>query len=1340
MTDDKPTSIPELSAEPPDRSAASAIIPLSTRLAHEIPKPRDWQHFQRGCVVLYRAELNDPHAQEYGRVGQKQRGIDVLGIRDGDPDHYVGVQCKVASKPLSKTAIMKECRAALELVAGLKEIIFATTAPDSTHATNAAIEVQRSLRKEGHDLKVVIFGWGNFQTLIALHDTAYAFFFPSIVATSAPQASVTTPLPSVDLVNQIASGVAERLLQKGVALAPGEADATGSTDEDPALHAKINAYRDLFKEQRHPQPAEKGLLELLEKESLDGKPWARFRIETNLGSIALDLGREAEAVERFETAHTVRPDDPKALANLALARTIQGRFKEAMDLAREALGATPRADYAVAYLLQAAARSKWQGDPETLIPADLVGNEHADLGLAEFLRRRDAPGWAERSLEISRRHAGVEVFKQISAIAVLALASETSVFLLGGISPVTLDDLNRAADDMKALAEHRLEVDFEDEHDLVASLNNAAMLLRLSGRSPECEALIKRALPRVPHVPSLLRLLALSQIEDGRRVEALATLKGAADDAENQLLSAELIAVDDPTAAIAQAMAIDAKTLGGRLNMSRWRMIGEHALRTDDSKSLKAAVAGLRALDASSVSAGLLEIRGEHKDGLGDNDVQERLLAIAAALPPDADMATRFDIAGELGNQDLPGEAAALLEDIVDLERLSPATILYLNCLAAARRDEAFRKALVEAAPEVRDDPGTLWMAAGHAWNVGDLQGSLREVDKLLEQQPDNPQARLLKIEILIRQDRSAEVLAELDKPIEHLSSAQLKDRFRVAMLLGHFGYVDRAAAFAYRLFLEHRDNSQAWMALSLLVLEEGRGEADVPSPWDVAVVAPNVAVDIRYDDGEEKFLVIEPDPRARNLDEDSWEPAHPLIGVLTGLAGGASFIDQNGRAGKISKIRHKYVARLHFVLERFESRFPTSQGFRKVPVDVEKPGGLDALIAELKARREWIEHEQEQYINRPWSLGVLAHRLRLDVIEVAGGLARHGIHLKVAMGNEPERNAAARAVRENKRKGCVLDLLAFWTAWQLKSLDAIIATAGTVHLTQSVIDRLRARRARIDDTAKEGLKTMTYEDGKIAISEVAPEVVVEWRDEVDLAIAWAVENATICPLVVKDDLPPALREHLRTGRFDIFDSIVLAIQTNTLLVTDDLPTREFYSLVSEGGVGAWLHKVFVVALDQKRIDLDTYITWTANLVEAGHNYIGISGLALARALRIDAEAGQAPGYHFKTLCKVIGGKSAEPKSHIAACEFCLRDIWRDNTTSAYRQPATSLLLSHLLHERFDDYGPILRILLKLVQRRRELVDYIRGWARGHFLSEALVDGEKISPTTAAPRRRKKRR
>jgi cellulose synthase operon protein C len=79
------------SVDPPDLPPGPQF---SVTAAQEIPRPKDWQDFQRGCVVLFQAELRDPHAQEYGRHGQKQRGIDILGRRNGVHDHFVGIQCR----------------------------------------------------------------------------------------------------------------------------------------------------------------------------------------------------------------------------------------------------------------------------------------------------------------------------------------------------------------------------------------------------------------------------------------------------------------------------------------------------------------------------------------------------------------------------------------------------------------------------------------------------------------------------------------------------------------------------------------------------------------------------------------------------------------------------------------------------------------------------------------------------------------------------------------------------------------------------------------------------------------------------------------------------------------------------------------------------------------------------------------------------------------------------------------------------------------------------------------------------------------------------------------------
>jgi tetratricopeptide (TPR) repeat protein len=1306
---------------PSRASGVISNIPLTTRLAIEIPKPKDWQAFQRNCVHLFRAELNDPNASEYGRGGQKQRGIDVLGRRGGQGEHFVGVQCRLIAKPLKEEKILSDARDALTVKAGLKELIFATTAPDDTGATDAAIAVERALGAEGHELTITVYGWGQLQTLIAVHDVAYNAFHPSAVETTTPQA-VGEPTVNPEMATLIATKVAEQLRASGVIAGPRES--VTDKNEDPALHARIDIYRDLTKSDGQLVVAEKGLLSILEKEDLSAKPWARYRLETNLGSIALDLGREDDAAARFDAAYAIRPEDPNAIANLALARTIQGRFVEAIDAAQKALAGSPRADHAVAYLLQAAARSDWQGEPETLIPPDLVGSSHADIGLVEFLRRREGHNWAARTLEIARRHPDVPDFNRVRALAILALSIEGDTVIPEGQSPFSLDELNAAADDIKALAEKCLDVGFADLHDLTAHVSNAALLLRLCERHAESEKLLERGIPVVGKEPQLVRLLALARWVQDRVPEAIAALEGEADP-ENQLLRLQLQAVaGDPERALNGALAMAADRIPEKLLLMRWRLIGELAVQLNNGEQLKAAAAALRSLAPDDVVADLLEIRAQRKSAANEGKAQDSLRVLAQRVPADLNMGSRYFLALELKEHELAEEASQLLEGHIDLTRPSPATTLYLQCLAEARRDVAFQSALASTPPQVRNDPTILWLVAAHAWNQGDLPASLKVIQTLVQAKPDDPRARLLLLEILIRLDRSTELFEELQKPLERLAWKQPKDQFRLAALLGHFGFTERAASLAYQLFLQHRDLPRAWMTLTGLVLEEGRGEEDTPRLWNAETIAANAAVDIHYDDGTDAFFVVEPDASIRKLDQESWEPGHALVRAVMGLKTGDRFKGPDDRDGTIRQIRHKYVARLHFVLEHYESRFPEIFGLRRVAINVGEPGGLDSFVAQLKERRDWLVEEESQYSKGRTPLSVLAHRVGMDTIEVGAGLSGHGVPLNVAAGNLEERETSARNIRANQGRGCALDLLAFWTAWRLGALDIVSQTCGSVHLPQSVLDRLRARREKLQFHSHDGLKTAGYEQGRMFLHEVSAQQVIDLRDDTDRAIAWADQNAAVSPVVAGDDLPGALRELLQLGRSDVVDALVLARQAAVLLVTDDRPTREL-DLAAGGKGGAWLHSVFGIALERGTMDFDAYVRTSANLIDAGHNYLGVSGAALLRAARLDAANQQYPGDLFKSLSRVIGGTHAEPVSHVAATVDCLSGLWLDPDTIGYRQPVTAHLLRRLIDDRPADYPVILRTVLARTRDNFALNDYIYQWLRGHFLVESVLERSK---------------
>ncbi len=991
-----------------------------------------------------------------------------------------------------------------------------------------------------------------------------------------------------------------------------------------------------------------------------------------------------------------------------------------MELARNALAASPRPDYAVGVLLQAACRSSWQGDPESLIPHDLVGTPQADLGLAEFVRRREAPDWASRSIELARKHPDMPELKRIRALAVLSLAIASQTSEPGGPGPVSEEDIGQAADDMKAAAEHFVNIGYADEHDLISYLSNAGVLLRLVGRQAECEALMRLGLMKVPDNAVLLRLLALAQAAQGHPQEALATLADETDP-ENRLLAAEIMALQSPAAALDEVLSLNPLGFDQRLARLRLGLAGELALRVGNEDRLNEALAGLRAIDPHDYTATFIQARWDRKLGVDDAVIRERLLSMMAALPADADILSRYLFALQLRDFGLPEEAASLLEGRVDLQRATPGATLYLECLAAARRDDVFRRQIASAGVALRNDPDILWTTAAHAWNIGDLAGAQAAVIQLLSQEPDNQLARLLRIEILVRENRSTELLAELDKPIERLAFNRLRDRFRVASLLGDFGYGERAARLAYRLFLENQDKSQAWLTLSTLVLEEGWRGSDRVKLWDTSIIGPDVAVDLRYDDGRELFLVVEPDAELRSLDNKSWELTHPLVRALIGKRARDQFVDPTGRSGSVVKLRHKYVARLHFVLQNYETRFPEVMGIRRIPVDATQPGGLNDLISELKERNDWVEGEYESYSNGPWPLGVLAHRIGLDTIDAAAGLASQKRPLRVAIGNVPEREAATNAVRANGRKGCVLDLLSFWTAWELNALSTVAATSGPISLTRSVVDRLHARREKIAFAMATGSRSAHYENGRLTVTETAPDLLQASLDDIDRAISWVQANARVCPLVVGEGLPSQLREQLREGSSDIFDSLALAVHGQLLLITDDQPTREIGRMFGFT-VSTWLHHIIVVSLTGNIIDLDRYIRWTAAIINSGHNYIGVSADALARSASLDFEGGASPGPCFAALSKVIGGKTADPQSHVIAVTSCLIKIWSNPSTLSFREPITGLLLRQLIRERYDDYAEILRALLIHLRYLPKIVSYIHDWARGHFLPSGTLD------------------
>ncbi|HEX8579132.1 MAG TPA: hypothetical protein VF655_06005, partial [Allosphingosinicella sp.] len=676
-------------------------VPVAVRLANEILKPKDAYTFQRNCVVLFREELRDPNTKEYGRNGQNQGGIDILGYRGGDPTRAVGIQCRNIQKSLKQSIILKDCRSALALEFGLREIIFATTAPDDTKADQAAKSVERTLRAEGHDVTVHVYGWGQLQTLIALHTSAYYLFMPSLARTAQPMDLAAAPQTDASaLAALVVEEMERRGIGSGITLLSKPAGPEGIGSESPALHARIDVFRDLIREGDTTTAAQR-LITLRDTPEVKEAPWARYRIETNVAAALMDQGREAEAADSYVRAHALRPDDPNAICNLSIARTIQGNPEEGMRLAQSVLALPERVDFAASALLQAAARSDWQGDPQTLIPPDMMGSTTVQLALTDFMRRRWMPGWEAHALALPGDEANARDLQRLKALAVLSIAVDSRVHVVGGRDKVTDGQIDEAASNMLAYATHCLRNGYAHRHDLMAHVSNAALLLRFAGRGADAEGLLREGIRSVPDDEQLRRLLAMLLIDANRKAEVLAVLNPASEP-ETMLMRIQM--EEGPTAAerLARVEAMD-EPVDERVASIRRRLIADLALAAGNLDAVKRVVDEMLCQPDDVVSAHLLDIQRQRQAGLDEDGAKKLLLALAADLPDDVEPIDQFLVGQALLDVGLEARAAELVEPHVDLQSPRPATLMYLTALAEARRDDAYRKALRAAAPEVRN-------------------------------------------------------------------------------------------------------------------------------------------------------------------------------------------------------------------------------------------------------------------------------------------------------------------------------------------------------------------------------------------------------------------------------------------------------------------------------------------------------------------------------------------------------------------------------------------------------------------------------------------------------------
>jgi hypothetical protein len=152
---------------------------MASHSAISIPKPKNWQDFERHSKVLFECILKDPHTQLNGRSGQPQHGVDIFGCRDGSGP-WIGIQCKGKSAGYGKSVDEKELRAEVLKAKGfrprIREFFLVTTAPNDERIQEVARRITMEGQSSGRTFIVSVWGWDTLELEISQHDKALRAF------------------------------------------------------------------------------------------------------------------------------------------------------------------------------------------------------------------------------------------------------------------------------------------------------------------------------------------------------------------------------------------------------------------------------------------------------------------------------------------------------------------------------------------------------------------------------------------------------------------------------------------------------------------------------------------------------------------------------------------------------------------------------------------------------------------------------------------------------------------------------------------------------------------------------------------------------------------------------------------------------------------------------------------------------------------------------------------------------------------------------------------------------------------------------------------------------------
>ena len=1255
---------------------------MSELSAVQVSKPRDEQAFERCNLILWRCILNDERTYLYGRRGQRQHGVDIIGCRNSDPNHLVGVQCKLKGdgRHLLEKEVRIEIDKAISFNPPLSEYIIATTAPDDAKIQSLVKKLSLSISENRNfPLQISVIGWDNLQLEIKRHPEALNAFDPS----HTPQGE--TILQKVEnLRENVLTDLSPQLesIRQDVEILQSRKVTVESTDIDSEYEELIDGYVALIPTE--PQIALESLQRLQAK--LDGNVGSRvnFRIASNIAACRLELGEVEHAATELIAAWDIAPNEPKAIANKTFGHLLRNDWTTARDIAKEGLVQQPKNASLAAIYIRSLIYDDTVEDPMSLIPAPLRITPEVEEAYVLWLTQRVEPqAWWDAAIDAHGRHPDVVELEEVYANALLSRAIGGERYVYGQeIDRTGYCDVGTAIEVYESLWGKMCGRTRRQRGDSSSIPLNLMIAYRIVGRNDSAISLGWEAAKKFPEDVAVKEGLASTLAEEGETDRALQVVSD--------------LEMDDHVVAIRYKIAVTRKDWETVLDLA-----DPYADSVPESERLVTRAMKLvaRAELAAPEEARRILVT-EHGECSGDMRASLLLCQTARALGVEDLSQSLFDVAASAiqeGNVDYPSRRAIAEEALV---RGHPRVAIdALDGRVALDRESEELRLLAHA--HVLDVPirdRAIRFFGDLSSNIADM-GLFQKLEGILHFNRGAPSAAIKPLLNAFDADRGIDTLMCLirahyqcndkkairqlvrSRQVEQLDGSAL-DRINLSHVLLDFAEPARAVQHAYISLTEGLTSAVVVMKFIGLVL---RATSEGWEPEDDAKVSSGTWVRLaRSGGGSYEALIDEVQDRPWG---QAVQTSNAFISRCVGLLKGEEFEFENSLGSKekwtVSELKPSWLQAFHHLTGDFGQRFPEEKGFAAVTI---ADDDIEPALEQVRRHSAMAREQADVYLKNNIPLIMAAGHRPGGAVAFGQYISSIGEQVRVCTGAAVERDEALTLIRENERRGAVIDAFTAWHAAALGVLPVVSERLGNIAIPANELSQLRAMREERVGGEEGGSMRMDYRDGEYVRFIETSEDRKGRMEGVNRLVAAVEGSCTVEPLQIPDRLSELGEKLIRLPPAGAFGPAVMAGRSRLLLCEDFMMRR--LARNGFGAKGVWLQSVLSDAEQAGTLSFNTYADSVVYLAYYRHAYVSVSAPVLLSIYERDSSRDL---FQLEILCSFVGDENAEIQSHTAIVAEFVNTIWANSQmlviadefpVDSKTRKATNLMVRALLEER----------------------------------------------------------